>query len=114
MMKEKVEHCLVLCTCGDDATAEKLAHGLVEAQLAACVNIVPGLTSVYSWQGRVRADRECLLIAKTRCERFPQLRDYLRSHHPYELPEIVALPVAAGSSDYLAWIDASVWGAVGG
>ena len=114
MMKENVEHCLVLCTCGDDATAEKLAHGLVEAQLAACVNIVPGLTSVYSWQGRVRADRECLLIAKTRCERFPQLRDYLRSHHPYELPEIVALPVAAGSSDYLAWIDASVQGPVGG
>lgn len=114
MMKENVEHCVVLCTCGDDATAEKLAHGLVAAQLAACVNIVPGLTSVYSWQGRVQADRECLLIAKTRCERFPQLRDYLGSHHPYETPEIVALPVAAGSSDYLAWIDASVWGAVGG
>lgn len=108
MMNEDVEHCLVLCTCGDGATAEKLAHGLVEAQLAACVNIVPGLTSVYSWQGRVQSDRESLLIAKTRCERFPQLRDYLRSHHPYELPEIVALPVCAGSREYLAWIDASV------
>ena len=113
MMKENVEHCLVLCTCGDDATAELLAHGLVEAQLAACVNIVPGLTSVYSRQGRVQSDRECLLIAKTRYDRFAQLRDHLRSKHPYELPEIIALPVAAASGDYLAWIDASVRGPAG-
>ncbi|BCX80668.1 periplasmic divalent cation tolerance protein [Methylomarinovum caldicuralii] len=96
---------IVLCTCPDPDTATGLARRLVEARLAACVNVVPGLTSVYAWQGRIETDHEVLLLAKTRADRFEALADYLRRHHPYELPEIVAVPIEQGDSPYLQWID---------
>ncbi len=89
-------------------TAEDLAKRLVSSRLAACVNILPGLTSVYEWKGEVERDSELLLLAKTTEARYPALEDALRQAHPYELPEIVCVPIVAGLSGYLEWIEVSV------
>lgn len=77
---------------------------LVEEHLAGCVNVVPGLTSIYMWQGSLRREPECLLLIKTSTDRFEDLQDRLRALHPYELPEIIALPISQGDPDYLAWL----------
>ena len=98
------DHQLVLSTCPDRETAERLATTLVERRLAACVNIVPGLTSVYRWQGAIQTDAEVLLLIKTDAQRFPALEKTLREEHPYELPEIVAVTISNGSPGYLRWI----------
>lgn len=95
---------VVLSTAPDDATAERLARGLVDAGLVACVNLVPGLRSIYRWQGEVQDDAEVLLIAKTVAERVPQLEAWLAEHHPYDCPECVALEVASVEAAYLAWL----------
>jgi periplasmic divalent cation tolerance protein len=99
---------LALSTVGSEADGERIARALVERRLAACVNVVPGLRSVYRWRGAVENETEVLLLIKTREERFAALREALVELHPYELPELVALPVVAGHAPYLAWIDASV------
>jgi periplasmic divalent cation tolerance protein len=96
---------LVLCTAPDADQAAKLARGLVEARLAACVNIVPGLRSFYVWKGEVHDEPEVQLFIKSRRPRFEALRDWLKTNHPYEVPEILALPIEAGSEDYLGWLD---------
>lgn len=96
---------IVLCTCPDAGSAGNLARGLVEGRLAACVNIIPGLTSIYGWQGEVETDSEVLLLIKTRADRLDALETFLRRHHPYELPEIVAVPIEKGSAAYLKWLD---------
>ncbi len=88
--------------------AESLAKGLVEARLAACVNVVPGVVSHYRWQGRLCRDAEALLIAKTTAARLPALERWVRAHHPYTVPEVLALPVAAGSKTYLGWLGEQV------
>ena len=98
---------VVYCTCPDSATAERIAETVVGEQLAACVNIAPGLTSIYRWQGQVQRDAELLLIIKTRSARYPALEARIRELHPYEIPEIIALPVQAGLAAYLHWITAS-------
>ncbi|HWP94745.1 MAG TPA: divalent-cation tolerance protein CutA [Gammaproteobacteria bacterium] len=100
-------HIVVLCTCPDAATAERIAQTLVEEELAACVNVVPGLISLYRWQGAVQRDSECLLLIKTRAAPFEILAHRIRSLHPYTVPEIIALPIAQGSAAYLQWIDES-------
>jgi periplasmic divalent cation tolerance protein len=86
------------------AHAEGLARRCVEARLAACVSIVPGLRSVYRWQGQVETAAESLLVIKTRGSHYPALEALIKAHHPYELPEIVAVPVTLGSEPYLEWI----------
>ncbi len=96
---------LVLCTAPDTEVGATLGRGLVEAKLAACVNIVPGLRSIYTWQGAVQDDTEAQLLIKTRWARFEALRDWLTEHHPYDVPEIVAVPITAGSKAYLQWLD---------
>lgn len=96
------------CTCPDATVARQIAEDLVGAQVAACVNIVPGVTSVYRWQGRIEADAEVLLIIKTDAERYPSLEARVRQQHPYELPELIAVPVATGSAPYLEWLHASL------
>lgn len=101
----ELSQCLVLCTCPDTETARQLADRLVEGRLAACVNIVPGLESVYEWQGKVERDSEVLLIIKTRQDRYGQLEETLQQHHPYELPEILRVSLNGGLRDYLQWID---------
>jgi periplasmic divalent cation tolerance protein len=89
-------------------TAEDLAKRLVASRLAACVNILPGLTSVYEWKGAVERDSELLLLAKTTEARYPALEQALRRDHPYELPEIICVPIVAGLSGYLQWIEDGV------
>jgi len=95
---------VVLCTCPDEATATGIATALLAAELAACVNCVAGIRSMYRWEGQIRNDAEVLLVIKTSAARFGALETLVRERHPYELPEIIALPVTAGSRDYLQWI----------
>ncbi|SRR6266496_749625 len=99
---------IVLSTAGSEDEARKIALHLVENRLAACVNIVRGMESVYRWQEKVESNRELLLLIKTSAERFPEVRDAIRQLHSYELPECVAISVEEGSSDYLEWIEHSV------
>ena len=94
---------VILCTVPDEATAERLATGLVEERLAACVNAIPGVKSFYRWQGKVEADTELQLVIKTRGERFDELAAWISENHPYEVPEIVAIPAARVSEAYFAW-----------
>lgn len=95
---------LVLCTCGSESDALRIANALVEDRLAACVNILPGLQSVYRWQNNIETAQEVLLLIKTTAGRFPALRERILDLHPYDTPEILTLPVADGSDKYLAWI----------
>ena len=93
-----------LTTCPDAATAERIAEALVGEGLAACVNLLPGVTSVYRWQGAVERSTEVLLIIKTTESGFAALRDRLLELHPYELPELIAVPVGPGLPAYLDWV----------
>lgn len=97
-------HVVVLSTVPDQKSAENIAAALVEERLAACVNLLPGLTSLYRWQQEVKREPECLLIIKTSADRFEALRQRLRVLHPYETPEILALPVSHGDPAYLNWL----------
>jgi len=98
---------VVFCSFPDRESAEKLATHLVEEGLAACANLVSGVTSIYRWQGRLHREPECLLIIKTTSARFEALRDRVRSLHPYQVPEIIGLPVSHGDADYLQWLNES-------
>jgi periplasmic divalent cation tolerance protein len=102
------EALVVLCTVPTAEVAAELARALVEARLVACGNVVPGLRSIYRWQGKVEDEPEVLLILKTTRERLPALRDELLRRHPYQVPEVLALPVEAGSAAYLEWLAAQV------
>lgn len=103
-----MSHCVVLVTAPDEPAARAVADVLLSRRLAACVNIVPGLSSLYVWKGERQDDSECLLLIKTTQDRFPQLAAAVRETHPYEVPEIIALPIVAGDADYLKWIDENV------
>ena len=102
------EAVIVLTTVAGGADARSLAHALVEARVAACVNIVDRIHSVYRWEGRVAEDAEQLLIIKTSAERVTALREALFARHPYDVPEFVVLPIAAMSDAYGAWLLAAV------
>lgn len=97
-------YCLVLSTCPQGETAESLARFLVENRLAACVNIIPGLNSIYPWEGKIESGEEALLLIKTERSLYQQLETELRQRHPYQLPEIVAIDIERGLPDYLNWI----------
>ena len=100
----QVNALICFCTCPDTDTAERLAEALVEERLAACVNILPGLRSVYRWQAEVERADEVLLLIKTLPDRYPALQDRLRELHPHELPEVLAVEAAAGLPAYLRWV----------
>ena len=102
------EMLVILCTCPDEATALKLAGGLVEERLAACVNMLPAMRSIYRWQGKICNDAEVLMVIKSLASRYQELESWLLEHHPYDIPEIVAVPVSQVSADYLEWIGSSV------
>ena len=95
---------VILSTAGSEDEARKVAHHLMEHQLAACVNILPGIESIYRWQGKVESAREWLLLIKTTAEKFPAVRDAIREVHSYELPECIAIAIEDGSEEYLQWI----------
>lgn len=99
------DHVVVLMTAPSAEVAGDIARALVGEGLAACVNVVPGVRSIYRWKGELCDDAEVLCVMKTRAERFEALRARAVALHPYEVPEIIALPLAAGHAPYLAWID---------
>lgn len=103
-----MQYYLAFSTCPDEASARRLAQGLVGEHLAACVNMVPGLTSIYPWQGKIEQSQEWLLLIKTQQDALEALKAYLEDHHPYELPEIIAVPIEQALPDYLKWISAWV------
>jgi len=96
---------LTLCSCPDRATAEKIANHLVDQRLAACVSITSPVTSIYRWEGKNESTDELLLLIKTRADRYPLLEKAIQTLHPYELPEIIAVPLERGERQYLSWID---------
>lgn len=100
------EALVVLVTTPTPERAAEIARALVEERLAACGNVVPGLRSIYRWEGKVQEDVEALLVLKTTRGRFEALRERVLSLHPYDVPEVIALPVEAGSAPYLAWLAA--------
>jgi periplasmic divalent cation tolerance protein len=95
---------LVLTNLPDRAAAERIAEALVEQKLAACVNILAPCRSVYRWKGELQRDEEHPMLIKTTAERYPALEQALRAAHPYELPEIIAVPIERGLPQYLAWV----------
>ena len=96
---------VVFCTCENQLQAQHIAEALVDARLAACVNILlPPVQSIYRWQGKVERAEETLLLIKTVPERFIALRDRITELHTYETPEIIAVPVSDGSQKYIAWL----------
>lgn len=97
-------HLLVLTTCPDPGTASSIARALVEERLAACVNRLDGIASTYRWQDETREDTECLLLIKTSAHTFERLAERIRALHPYELPELIAVPVERGLPAYLRWM----------
>ena len=99
---------IVLCTVPDEATARRIASALVGEKLAACVNIVPGIISVYRWKETTETAPELLLIIKTTAGVYTRLQDRIHDLHPYELPEIITVSINRGLPEYLAWISTSL------
>ena len=99
---------IVLCTCPNNIVAQEIASQLVTEKLAACVNIIPEITSVYCWQEKIEQSKETQLIIKTTAEKFSLLSDKINQLHPYDVPEIIALNIQQGDSAYLNWISASL------
>jgi periplasmic divalent cation tolerance protein len=108
MSFDPAEAIAVFIATADSEEAARLADMLIGERLAACVQVLPQMESVYRWQGRIERQKEVLLIAKTTKARFEALEREVRAIHSYETPEIVALPLTAGSVDYLEWLNASV------
>jgi periplasmic divalent cation tolerance protein len=107
-MTKKEKILVLFCTCPNASVADGIAHALVHEHLAACVNRISGVVSTYLWQGQVQSDNEVLLVIKTTVGRFEALQSRLTELHPYEVPEILALPVCAGAENYLDWVRDSV------
>jgi periplasmic divalent cation tolerance protein len=99
---------IVLSTTGSEEEARKIAHYVVERKLAACVNIVPQIESIYRWQGKVESSREWLLLIKTTAENFARVRDAIAKLHSCDVPECIAISIEDGSPEYLNWLTDSV------
>jgi periplasmic divalent cation tolerance protein len=99
--------CLIYMTAGSEDEAERIGRDLVASRLAACVNIIPGMKSVYRWKGTLQEDRETVLIAKSSSERLSQLTERVKTLHSYDCPCVVSLPVAGGNQDFIDWIGAA-------
>ena len=95
---------VVLCTCPNEVSARELAHTLLNEKLAACVNLIPQVTSLYIWQGKMEESQEVQLVIKSRRTLFGVLQQRIQTLHPYEVPEILAMPVLNGSPAYLQWL----------
>jgi len=99
------EFIVVLVTCGSEEEALKIAHSLVEERLAACVNLISPVRSIYRWEGKIWDEKEWILFIKTQKERFEELERKVKSLHSYSVPEIVGLPIVKGASSYLNWLE---------
>ena len=95
---------LVYCTCPDERVGAELAAYLVERDFARCINVLPGITSIYKWHGEMNSGTEALLLIKCPAEKYPELESALKDRHPYELAEIIAVSIDAGLPEYLDWI----------
>lgn len=98
------EYSSAFVTCPNTDVAKKIARGLVQKKIAACVNIIPGITSVYTWEDKVEEDAEVLMMIKTRTNRLGDLTDYVRKEHPYDVPEVISVKLGEGNPAYLQWI----------
>lgn len=101
-------HCIVYCTCPSFEVAESLSHLLMDKELAACVNIIPGITSIFTWEGKRESATEVLLFIKTTTNAYKELETALVEAHPYDCPEIIGVPIKHGLQGYLQWIENSV------
>jgi len=101
---------IVFITVSSQAEARKIARALVTEKLAACVNIIPGVSSIYTWKNELCEDNELLLIAKSSAEKFPALAGRVKSLHSYMTPEVIAMPVVEGAAGYLKWMDEALEG----
>jgi periplasmic divalent cation tolerance protein len=106
-MTDTIRHLLVLSTCPGSITAKQIANAVVTSNLAACVQTIAGVHSVFRWLNRTESADEYLLLMKTTTEKYHALEAKIRAMHPYELPEIIAIPISAGFDQYLDWIDNS-------
>ncbi|XP_071442859.1 divalent-cation tolerance protein CutA isoform X2 [Hetaerina americana] len=97
-------HSVAYVTAPSEEVAKKLAKGIVSGKFAACVNIIPKVTSIYEWKGEISEDAEVLMMIKTRTSRVEELIEFIRKNHPYELPEVISLPIQKGNPPYLEWI----------
>lgn len=101
------DYIMVLTTCNSSETSSLIAEALIGNKIAACVNIIKGVESVYQWQGKIEHDKEILLIIKTRESLFSQVEQTIQGLHSYELPEIIAVPIKTGEKNYLNWIQSA-------
>ncbi|MCH9696942.1 MAG: divalent-cation tolerance protein CutA [Gammaproteobacteria bacterium] len=101
-------HLLVICTCPSHEEAKKLSRLIISGHLAACVNLIHGVTSIYSWNETIAEDNEIILLIKTTRDSYSALEQAILNHHPYELPEIIAVDINDGNSNYLKWISECV------
>jgi len=104
----KSEFFLALTTCPDTDAATSLAHAIVEKKLAACVNIIPAIQSIYQWQAKIQSDSECLLMMKTNQQHLIALEHFIASEHPYDVPEFITFDIHSGAQSYLDWIQQSL------
>jgi periplasmic divalent cation tolerance protein len=104
-MPRKTRPRLILSTCPDVKAGKRIAVALVRERLAACVNVIPAVQSIYCWKGKIESAKEVLLIIKARASDYKRVESRIKALHPYELPEIVSVRVAGGYAPYLAWID---------
>jgi len=104
---------VILSTVDSVELGRKIAGALVDAGLAACVNIIPGVRSVYRWQGKICDETELLLLIKTTAARFEEVRRLVRSLHTYQVPEVISLPIGAADRDYISWLCEQVGGSGG-
>jgi periplasmic divalent cation tolerance protein len=102
---KRTDRIVVLITTGSEEEARKIAELLVNEKKAACINIVPGVDSLFRWEGKLDSARESLLLVKTKASLFPEIVELVKRTHSYKVPEIIALPIIAGSEDYLKWLD---------
>lgn len=103
-----MDYIIVFCTCPNEEIGRKIAEKLVTDKIAACVNIVPGLESIYRWQGQICKDKEMMLIIKSSSDKYNQLENSIRAIHPYETPEIIAVTISNGYEKYLEWISENI------
>lgn len=101
-------HSIAYITFPDEIVAKKVSHDVVIKKLAACANIIPGITSIYEWEGKINSDSEVLVMLKTRTSKVNELSKYIRENHPYSVAEVISVPIENGNPPYLDWISKSI------